>query len=237
VSVSNILHAMLVKVAQALETELCSQMTFVGGCATSLLLTDAFTKEQVRHTDDVDLIVNVMGYSDFYHLQNRLKQKGFVIRIPRLGEEIPTCAMFLEDLRVDFMPDNEQVLGFTNRWYKDAMQSATGYSLTKDITIQLISPVYFIATKLEAYKGRGNNDPFGSRDIEDILNLVDGRPELIGEIVESPDSVRSYIAREISNLLDVSDFEYMVQSQSGGDPEREQLLFKRLDKIAICYAN
>lgn len=33
-SVSNILHAMLVKVAQALEAELCEQMTFVGGCAT-----------------------------------------------------------------------------------------------------------------------------------------------------------------------------------------------------------
>ncbi len=230
-SVSNILHAMLVKVAQALEAELCEQMTFVGGCATSLLLTDAFTKEQVRHTDDVDLIVNVMGYSDFFQLQERLKNKGFVVRIPKLGEDIPTCAMFLGDLRVDFMPDNERVLGFTNRWYKDAMQSATGYPLTESITIQLISSVYFIATKLEAYKGRGNNYLFGSRDIEDILNLIDGRSELINEIFESPDDVKNYIVQEIKCLLGMSDFEYMVQSQSGGDQGREDLLFERLDEI------
>ncbi|WP_295803568.1 hypothetical protein [uncultured Microbulbifer sp.] len=32
---------------------------------------------------------------------------------------------------------------------------------------------------LEAYKGRRSNDPISSRDIEDILNLVDGRDELV----------------------------------------------------------
>jgi len=90
--------------------ELCQQMTFVGGCSTGLLLTDDFAKEQVRHTDDVDLIVHTLGGDD--------------------------------------------TLGFTNRWYQDAMQTATDYALTPAISIRLVAPVYFLATKLEAYNGR-----------------------------------------------------------------------------------
>lgn len=234
-SVSSVLHAMLVSVAQALGGDLRNEMTFVGGCATSLLITDDFTKENVRHTDDVDLIVNVMTYSDFNRLQEKLKKKGFAVRMPNLGEEIPACAMFLDELRVDFMPNNERVLGFTNRWYEDAMQSATPYSLTDEITIQLITPVYFVATKLEAYKGRGESDPLESRDIEDILNLFDGRAELLEEIQNAALDVKKYIAKEISDLLENPIFDYAVQAQSGGDTGRKQLVFERLEKVAAAY--
>ncbi|MBN1086281.1 hypothetical protein JNO12_17295 [Erwinia aphidicola] len=63
---------MLKQVAQVLGKELCEGMTFVGGCTTSLLITDEYTRDQVRHTDDVDLIVNVMGYNAWNKLQQRL---------------------------------------------------------------------------------------------------------------------------------------------------------------------
>lgn len=236
-SVSAVLHGMLVSVAQAIGEELCDEMTFVGGCATSLLITDEFTKENVRHTDDVDLIVSALTYSDFNNLQERLKRKGFVIRMPNYDEDIPACAMFLGDLRVDFMPNNERVLGFTNRWYQEAMLSAQPYALTETIIIQLIAPVYFIATKLEAYRGRGNNDPLASHDVEDILNLIDGREELLQEVQNAPEKVRHYIAKETSNLLKNEDFPYAVQAQAGGDIGREQLIFERLDLIAAAHEN
>lgn len=71
-SVFSTLHAMLLEVARALGPDLCQQMTFVGGCTTGLLLTDTFTREQVRSTDDVDLIVHVMGPVGFAHLQQTL---------------------------------------------------------------------------------------------------------------------------------------------------------------------
>ncbi len=70
---------MLEKVAQALGEELLPTMTFVGGCTTGLLLTDAFASEQGRHTDDVDLIVHVMGYVGFYQLQEQLKSTASVL--------------------------------------------------------------------------------------------------------------------------------------------------------------
>lgn len=223
---------MLKLVAKALGPELCRQMTFVGGCTTGLLLTDAFTREQVRSTDDVDLIVHVMSYTGFASLQEQLTRRGFRLDVAEMDDDFPICAMHLGDLRVDFMPDDEQVLGFSNRWYREAMATSTVYALDEETTINLVHPVYFVATKLEAYKGRGGGDALSSRDIEDILNLVDGREELLEEVRAAAVEVRGYIARELTRLLADADFEYAVASQAYGSREREALLFARLEELA-----
>jgi hypothetical protein len=41
----------------------------------------------------------------------------------------------------------------------------------------------FVATKFEAFHGRGNNDHLASHDLEDIITVVDGRPELMGNLI------------------------------------------------------
>jgi predicted nucleotidyltransferase len=222
---------MLKEVAKALGPDMCQQMTFVGGCTTGLLLTDDFTREQVRSTEDVDLIVHVMGAIGFVRLQEQLSQRGFRLSPNDEGDDLPICAMKLGELRVDFMPDDD-TLGFSNRWYKDAMATATPYELDAETIINLVSPVYFVATKLEAWKGRGRGDALTSRDIEDILHLVDGRPELLGEIQSSNVEVSTYISHEVSKLLDDNNFEYAVSAQSRGDSDRENLLFERLESLA-----
>jgi len=71
--------------------------------------------------------------------------------------------MMLGDLRVDFMPADDS-LGFTNRWYQDAIKSSSRYRLDEHTSIKLVNPVYFIATKLEAWKGRGNGKPVAHRE-------------------------------------------------------------------------
>jgi len=53
---------MIRAVAKAIGPEICQDVAFVGGCTTALLLTDLYTRQQVRHTDDVDLIVHVLSY-------------------------------------------------------------------------------------------------------------------------------------------------------------------------------
>lgn len=223
---------MLMQVAEALGDELRQQVAFVGGCTTALLLTDEVTLEQVRHTDDVDLIIHVIGYNGFNKLQGQLSQCGFQIAMPEAGDDDPICAMKLGQLRVDFMPDDEAVLGFTNRWYRAALAHANDYELDPGMLIRLVDPVYFLATKLEAWKGRGQGDVLSSRDIEDILIVIDGRIELIDEIQCGPDEVRQYIAEEFNTLLSDSMFEYAVSSQAGGSPEREAILFDRIEILA-----
>lgn len=226
------LQAMMEAVARALGPELCQQMTFVGGCTTGLLLTDEFTKEGVRHTDDVDLIVHAAGLSGFYALQQELRSKGFTIPNPDSGDSMPICAMMLGDLRVDFMPDDESILGFSNRWYPAATQTATRYTLTPDLHIKLVTPAYFLATKLEAFYGRGLGDLLNSRDMEDILTLVDGHSELLEAVQQADTEVQTYIAEKISALLKERDFDYAVSNQARGDQDREDLIFERLEKLA-----
>lgn len=219
---------MLVNVAVALGENLCKKMVFVGGCTTSLLLTDAFTKEQVRHTDDVDLIIHVIGIPPYYKLQEELRSRNFK---ENFDVDDPICAMKLGELRVDFMPDDESILGFSNKWYKEAYNKAETYQLTKEITIKLVTPVFFIATKLEAYLGRGSNDPLESRDIEDVLNLFSGRKELVAEIKQAPEKLKTFISIQMEVLLSNMDFEYAVQSTALGDKAREDLIFKRLESV------
>ena len=222
---------MVSKVAEALGPDLREQVAFVGGCTTSFLLTDEFVLEQVRHTEDVDLIVHVMGYPGFYALQQALRAKGFKDMPPDPEESAPVCAMKLGDLRVDFMPDDPQVLGFSNRWYGDALKTAMPYKLSDDLSIRLVNPSYFLATKLEAYKGRGKGDTLSSHDIEDLLTLIDGRESLINEVKAAPEELRGYLAEEFSQLLQDPNFEYAVNSQAGGNAEREQILFERIETL------
>ncbi|QJR30742.1 hypothetical protein [Limnobacter profundi] len=221
------LRGMIEKVARALGDELLAEVAFVGGCTTGLLISDRVTLDGVRATDDVDLIVNVVGYSGWSDFQNRLLKKGFSTSM----EDEIICRLRLGDLKVDFMPDDEKILGFSNRWYQQALANTQNYQLTDDLIIRLLSPPYFIATKLEAYKGRGENDLLASRDIEDILNIVDGRPELINDLKATDPQVRNYIAEEIAALLKDEMIDYAVQGMVVGGAARQQVVFNRLEAI------
>jgi hypothetical protein len=66
----------------------------------------------------------------------------------------------------------------------------------------VISPPYLLATKLEAWNGRGGGDHLRSHDLEDVIVLVDGRAEIVDEVGDAPDDLVSFLAREITTLLD-----------------------------------
>lgn len=227
VSAFDHLKKMIETVAWALGEELLRDVAFVGGCTTGLLVTDKVTKEGVRFTEDVDLIINVVGYTSWNKFQEKLKGKGFSIN----ADDNVICRMRLGELKVDFMPDDESVLGFSNRWYKNALAQAQDYNLSEDLIIRLLTPPYFVATKLEAYKGRGNDDPLGSHDLEDILNIVDGRSELFEEIKNADKDVCHYIAEEIEVLLNHSSIDYAIQGVVLGDNDRTDIIYNRLKAI------
>jgi hypothetical protein len=46
----------------------------------------------------------------------------------------------------------------------------------------------------------------GSRDLEDVIAVVDGRQELVGEIQAAQSDVRSYLGKEIPKVLDTRKF-------------------------------
>ena len=138
-----------------------------------------------------------------------------------------------DDLIVDFMPDDESILGFSNRWYSDALRTAGNRMLRSGTVIRVVTPVYFVATKLEAYDGRGNNDPLASRDMEDLLSVVDGRESLAQEITDSELALRSYIAGQFSRMQQHTDFEYAIQAAACNNRDREEIIFQRWEIIRL----
>lgn len=201
-----LLH-MLQTVAEALGGDLRERLVFVGGCTTALFITDDIVLESVRLTDDVDLIVDLTGTGQWARLQDELRQRGFT----ESPEDDVICRMRLGDLKVDFMPDDESILGFSNRWYAKGIETAITCFLTDTLNIQRLTPELFVATKLDAYRGRGKNDLLGSRDMEDILLVVDGRAELAAEIKNTDDDVRRYIAEQFKALLKHPEFDHFVE--------------------------
>jgi hypothetical protein len=104
------------------------------------------------------------------------------------------------------MPLDGKILGFKNTWYGPAMETAEERELESGLKILMVSPVYFCASKLEAFGDRGKNDHAGSRDLEDLIAVVDGRAELCGEIQAAQSDVRSYLAKAIAKLLGTRGF-------------------------------
>lgn len=69
-------------------------------------------------------------------------------------------------------------------------------------------------------------------DVEDILNLVDGRDALVVEVRQSPRDVRSDIARGVAELLGSRDVDYVIASAARGSAVREGRIRNRLNELA-----
>lgn len=109
-------------------------------------------------------------------------------------------------MRFDVMPTDERILGFSNRWYKAAMENAQKMQLENGLTLRVVTAPFFLGTKLEAFKGRGKNDYFASHDLEDLIAVIDGRPSLLGELRSESKELRAYVANEVRNLLEEHNF-------------------------------
>ena len=191
----------LVRVARALGA-FRSEVVFVGGATLGLLITDT-AAPKVRPTDDVDVVVEVASYVDYeLSVAVRLRELGFVVCTK---EGAPTCAWELDGLRVDVMPTDEKVLGFSNRWYSEVLSGAEVMTLD-GITLNVISPACFLATKFVAFESRGAGDYYASQDLEDIVVLVNGRTEVVNDIGEAPAELRKYVADSVDKMLSSRDF-------------------------------
>ncbi|MES9970159.1 MAG: nucleotidyl transferase AbiEii/AbiGii toxin family protein [Candidatus Thiodiazotropha sp.] len=187
----------LITVARALG-DLLPHVTFVGG-STTLLLVDESAHFGVRQTDDIDVIVDVTTLVEYQKFSQELRKLGF-----REDRDGPICRWLLDStmgqLKLDVMPVDEKILGFSNRWYKAAINEADESTLPDGTTIRVVSPEYFIATKFEAFTGRGKGD-FFSHDLEDIVFVMENRSRLIHELMDSPDILKHYFADKAGMLL------------------------------------
>ena len=174
--------------------ELASKILFVGGATVSLYTDRPFG--EIRPTDDVDVLIELIDYTGYAGVEDALRRKGFVNDV----DSGIICRFKVQGITVDIMPTNQEVLGFTNRWYSEGFKNSMRVELDQDCVIQIFQPVYFIASKLEAFKGRGNGDGRMSSDFEDIVFILNNRTTIWDEMKNASASVRDYLIAEFKNL-------------------------------------
>lgn len=211
--------------------DLRNELVLVGGCSVGLLISDP-GRPPVRETLDVDWIAEVTHIGEYYQLCTRLTECGFL----QSAEDEHMCRWVQGPLKLDVMPSSSDVLGHsTNRWYPDAIAAASMITLAHGLVVRVVSPPLFLATKLEAFYGRGAGRYASSHDLEDIINVVDGRVELLEEVNAAPAHVRSHLREEFDELLATPAFTEALPMHLRGDTEsqaRVPLILDRMRRLA-----
>ena len=172
-----------------------NELVYTGGSVISTYITEPLNIV-IRATEDVDCIVEAQTTQDYYEVGKRLRLLGF-------SEDMNSdvlCRFRKGKLILDLMTTEPQALGFTNRWYEEGFKNKVKYQF-KDGFIFTLTAVFAVATKFEAFKGRGEGEYRESHDIEDIVAIFEGRPEIVNEIQNSKGELKKYLVEEIKGLL------------------------------------
>lgn len=227
---------MLESVARCLGDDLLGELVFVGGAVAGLLITDP-AMPVIRPTEDVDLLVRALTLADYHGVEKTLAARGFV---HDMSPGAPICRWRVGGVAVDVMPSLEDILGFSNLWYPLALDTAEPQALPSGTVIRLVAAPVFLATKLEAFAGRGKGDYLFSHDLGDFLAVIDGRDSLIDECRASRAELRVYLGDWVAGLLAAPAFIDALPGHLPGDtasqarlPDLEYKLraLARLDKL------
>jgi len=230
------IHTEMIKIVAERLGPLRPKVVFLGGSATGFHITDK-AEPEIRATKDVDIIVEVASRVDFHQLEKTLRELGFFQKIQK---EDPICRWYIDDVIVDFMPTDENILGFSNRWYLPAIKNSVTIELEPSFEIRLVTAPYFLGTKLDAFFGRGKGDFLVSHDMEDIINLINGRVEIIEEIKNSEVDLKEFI---ISTLQSFSDDDLFLEALPGhllpdqASQGRRSIILERIKKIVELGSN
>lgn len=207
---------------------LLDDIMFVGGTIVSLYISN---EDKPRPTKDVDIVIQVVTKPEFYRFLDSIKELGFK---EDQSEDAPICRYVFDDIPVDFMPTEESVLGFKNKWFKEAMLHTREFELNDEIIIKVISPIYLLAAKIESFRDRGGSDLLGSKDAEDIVSIIDGYSNLAEDYNMANEGVKTYIQNELNELQENAYFEDSVSSQlrySADEDAARQNFYSKLSKI------
>ena len=214
-------------VANAL-AELKDKVVFVGGSTISLYPDRPVF--EVRPTDDVDVIIEILNYVDRMELEEKLRSIGFTHDI----ESDIICRYKIQGIIVDIMPTNDASIGFTNKWYPDGFVNAINHQIDEMLTVKILSAPYYIATKLEAHKSRGNNDGRTSHDFEDIIYVLENRATIWKEMNNAGESLKEYLQSEFLILLENPNlFEWIDAHVERGSPPATYFIMDALQKFTL----
>lgn len=214
------------RVAIAL-AHLREHVVFIGGAIVGLLITDSGSPEP-RKTKDVDLIIEIAGLSSREKIEEELRGLGFQHDISKTGHML---RWKLDELIVDILPPDGSVFGMKTHWYPEALEAPVLYKLGDGTVIKLINGPLFLCTKFHAFADRGENNFQESKDIGDVLAVIEGRPELEGEMPSVSDDAKNFIKSEVKKLREHPEILDILEWQIF-DHGRHDIVKARLDRLS-----
>lgn len=202
---------------------------FLGGSVLSLLVTDK-TADAIRVTKDVDVMVDVKNRREFHAAERILESRGFK---HDLREGAPICRWTYEDVTVDVLPIHEDVLGWRSKWFGEALSSAKAADCGGR-QVNVVSPPYFVALKLEAFEERGGGDIVGSTDFEDVICLFNGRAAIVEEIA-ADERLAGVLGRKFAKYLAAPELEDAIDGfvlTESDPPKRKADILSRIQRVA-----
>jgi len=185
--------SVVAEVASALQ-ELKEEMVFVGGAIISLY-TDDDAADEIRPTFDVDLTLHVVNLGHWEKVQEKLRKLDF--HPDPFGHAI--CSYKYKNILVDIMANEDGPLGPANRWYKIGFENLQIVK-AKEQEIKILSAPCYLATKFEAFNGRGT-DLRTSHDIEDIIYVLDNRINIVEEIKKDDERVQAFLKEQFNRII------------------------------------
>ncbi len=199
---------------------------FTGGGIVSLLITDK-DAPQALFTKDVDVVLEIATNPEFHAMEIALEGAGF--RRP-VGEEAERISWEWKGVRVDSLPNRRITSLPYNRWFLPLMKDAEKVEVLPGRGAWIASAPCFLATKLEAFWDRGKKDFLKSKDLKDILAVVNGRGELLAEIQTAAPDVRGFLRQSFGRLLEERDFMECLPKLVPEDI-REEMVLQRIRAI------
>jgi hypothetical protein len=205
------------------------QVVYVGGATTHLYLTDPAAPPPTA-TQDVDIVVDVRTLVAYEtDLRDALLKIG---AREDTSEGAPICRWMLNGVRLDIMAPDPAVLGFSNRWYRAALEHSALTDIGDGVIIRHVTAPYFLATKAEAFHSRGREDFIASKDMEDFIAVTDGRVTIVDEVQMSATDVRDYLRQKAVSWLRSETFVYAVEGYLQGDKARVDVVLQKMGHMA-----
>ncbi len=135
---------------------------------------------------------------------------------------------------MNILPDACSVVGYRNiEWFREGREHAEERKLPSGKVIRILPLAYYLATKLESWADRGGSDFFASKDLEDIVGIIDGKDNL-EKLLPAPENVRNYIIEHFARLIRNENFKRSITGYLGFDStaaERARNVVQRIADI------
>lgn len=214
-------------IAQGLKG-LAGESIFIGGACAQFYVKNPDLHD-FRPTRDIDCIVKVHTYREFAACSDSLRSLGFT---NDTTPGAPIVRWIFKGIPVDIIPDRSSVVGFRDIvWFSEGRKYKEERILPSGRSISILPLVFYLAAKLESWQDRGGGDFLASKDIEDIVCIIDGIDDL-EILLKAPSDVRAFVLEQFAKLITNMNFKQAIAAHIGFDESAVERARIVVDKMA-----